>query len=260
MNSEIAEILKPELHAETTPIREEQIESLPVAVAGWMKASGLAGKEKINTVWLRQKAQMKMKPGQKTWYNAVAEQYFSVNHPAFVWRLKMNIPPFIRITGRDKFANGKGEMLIKAFSVLRIVNEKGEKIDEGSLQRFLAEIVWFPSAALNPYITWEALDQLSARATMTYKDTTATGTFYFNNQGDFVRFSTLRYKDNNPDAVRYEWIIIAREYAVFNGVRIPVKLEVSWRLDSELWTWLKLEVTDLRYNIKREMESGDFDR
>ncbi len=71
---------------------------------------------------------------------------------------KMNMPPFIKITGRDKFVDGKGE-----------------KMDEGTLQRFLAEIVWFPSAALSQYITWEAIDSLSAKATMNYKGTNGSG-------------------------------------------------------------------------------------
>ncbi len=252
MNSEITEILKPEINTASPVIRERQLEGLPPAVAGWLKASGIIGKERINTVYLRQQGQMKMKPGQKRWYKADAEQYFSVNHPAFVWHVKMNIPPFIPIIGRDRFADGKGEMQIKAFGVLKVVNEKGEKMDESTMQRFLAEIVWFPSAALSPYITWEGLDPLSARAVMNYKGTTATGTFYFNRQGDFVRFSAMRYKDNKPDSRRYEWIITVKEYSVINDIKIPVKLEVSWLLDSGLWTWLKLEVREVRYNVTGE--------
>ena len=249
IDSEIAEILKPEFHAGTPVVTEKQLDNLPSPVARWLNASGMTGREKINTVWLRQKALMKMKPEQKQWYKAVAGQYFSVNHPAFVWKVKMNIPPFIPITGRDRFVDGKGEMRIRAFSVLNIVNEKGEKMDESSMQRFLAEIVWFPSAALSPYLQWEGIDPLSAKATMTYKGTTATGTFYFNEQGDFVRFSTMRYKENKPDARRYEWIITVNEYSVMNGIKIPVKLEVSWGLDNGLWTWLKLEVREVRYNV-----------
>ena len=101
-------------------ITKEQLNDLPYPVAKWLNVSGMIGKEEINTVWLSQKAMMKMKPEQKDWNEAVAEQYFSAENPAFVWKVKMNMPPFIKITGRDKFVDGKGEMLIKMFSILNI--------------------------------------------------------------------------------------------------------------------------------------------
>jgi hypothetical protein len=38
-----------------------------------------------------------MKPEQETWNDATAEQYFAVQNPAFVWKVKMNMPPFIHL-------------------------------------------------------------------------------------------------------------------------------------------------------------------
>jgi hypothetical protein len=35
-----------------------------------------------------------------------------------------------------------------------------------------------------------------------------------------------------------------------NGVKIPVKLTATWKLDEGDWTWLKLEITEIKYNIK----------
>ena len=141
-------------------------------------------------------------------------------------------------------------MQIKIFSAINVVNEKGSKIDEGTLQRFLGEIVWFPSAALSPYIKWESIDSLSAKATMDYKGTLGSGTFYFNEQGDFVKYSALRYKGNKPDAKRYEWVIDVKEHAIMNGVKIPIKMTATWKLDEGDWTWLAMEITDIKYNTK----------
>ena len=251
--NEISTIMKQTITTKTSVITKEQLNDLPYPVAKWLNVSGMIGKEKINTVWLSQKIRMKMKPGQKEWNDAVAEQYFTVENPAFIWKVKMNMSPLIKITGRDKFVDGKGEMLIKIFSLLNIVNEKGEKMDEGALQRFLAEIVWFPSAALSQYITWESIDSLSAKATLNYKGTSGSGTFYFNEQGDFVKFSTLRYKDNEADAQRYEWIVTVKEHSMMSGIKTPMKIEVTWILENGNWTWLDLEITDIRYNASVEI-------
>lgn len=230
-------------------ISKEDISGLPYPVKRWLEVSGVVGKEKTHSVWLKQQAKMKMKPEQDSWTHAVAEQYFTVQNPAFVWRVQMKMPPFIQIVGRDRFVDGKGEMLIKMFSVIDVVNEKGPKMNEGTIQRFLGEIVWFPSAAISPYITWEAIDAYTAKATMAYKGTKGSGIFYFNEKGDFVRYSALRYKGNEPDAIRYEWEIKVTEHAVMNNIKIPVKMTATWKLDEGDWIWLDLEIVDIKYNI-----------
>ena len=249
VSNEIAQIFAQNTGLESTIVTTEQLAELPSPVAKWLQASGVVGKEEIHSVFLKQKAQMKMKPGQEKWNEATAEQYFALEKPAFVWKVSMNIPPFIKITGRDKFVDGKGEMQIKLFSLVNVVNEKGGKMDEGTLQRYLGEIVWFPSVALSPFITWEAIDSLSAQATIKYKGTKGLGTFHFNENGDFIRYSALRYKDNEPDARRYEWVIDVKEHAVMNGVKIPVKMTATWKLDEGDWTWLELQIKEIRYNL-----------
>ena len=35
---------------------------------------------------------------------------------------------------------------------------------------------------------------------------------------------------------------------IMNGMRIPYKSEITWKLKTGDCTWLKLEVTDIEYN------------
>ncbi len=192
---------------------------------------------------------MKMKPEQETWKEAHAVQYITIDPPAFIWSVGMQMMPLLDIAGRDKFIDGKGEMLIKIMSLIPVVHSSGnDKIDTGALQRFLGEMVLFPSAALSPYITWEEIDENSARATMAYRGTTGSGIFYFDEQGNFIRFSALRYMGGDDDATRKEWIITVNESRVKNGIHIPVKMAATWKLDTGDWTWLKIEITDIEYN------------
>ncbi len=139
-------------------------------------------------------------------------------------------------------------MLIKLNSLINVVNEQGEKLDEGTLQRYLGEMVWFPSLALSPYITWEPIDDTTAKATMTYEGTTGSGTFYFNTNGDVTKFSALRYKGNEEGANRHEWIMNISEHKTFEGIKVPAVMSSTWKLDEGDWTWLKLEVKDIQYN------------
>ncbi len=230
-------------------ITAEMITHLPAPVRKWITNSGLIGKERIYAVRLKQKALMKMKPEQEKWTNANAEQYFTVDKPAFIWKVNMQMLPFIDIVGRDKLFEGKGEMLIKALSLIPVVNSSdNEKINSGTIQRYLGEIVWFPSAALIPYITWQKIDDFSAKASMTYKGTTGSGVFFFDEKGNFTRYIAQRYMGTDEEAKLKEWIITVSESKVMHGIKIPVKMEATWKLDGGDWTWLKIEITDIEYN------------
>jgi hypothetical protein len=198
---------------------------------------------------------MKLKPEQEKWNDAQAVQYFTIENPAFIWKVEMEMLPFIDIAGRDKFMNGSGEMLIKILSIIPVVNSRdNQKINTGTIQRYLGEIVWFPTAAMSPYIDWEYIDDFSARATMTVMGTTGSALFYFDEKGNFIKFSAQRYMGGEEDAELREWIITTKKSQVINGINIPVKLESTWKLEGGDWTWLKLEITDIEYNKPEEYQ------
>jgi hypothetical protein len=251
IKNEIAEILTSNPINKTETLTDTKIAHLPSIVQKWLKNSGAVGKEVIHTVQLKQKGEMKMKPEQEKWYASEADQYFAVDNPAFIWKVEVEMMPIVFFTGRDKFFNGKGSMLIKVLSLINVVNSSDdEKINQGTLQRYLGEIVWFPTAAVSPHVKWEEVDSLKAKATMTYKGTTGSGIFSFNENGDFVKFSTMRYMGTGDEAQLNEWTISMNEYKVYDGIKIPVKGEAVWKLDTGDFTWYKLEVYDVEYNKK----------
>ena len=255
VNQEINNMLS-QISGDNSIITTEMTSILPKPVQKWIHHSGIIDKERISTVRLKQEIQMKMKPEQKKWNQATAKQYFTIEKPAFIWQLNMQMAPLMHVAGRDKFVDGKGEMLIKVLSLFPVVNSGGnEKINMGTIQRYLAEIIWFPSAALSPYITWETIDEFAAKATMTYKGTTGSGIFHFDQDWNFIGFNTKRYLGDGEDAELREWIITVKENRVINGIIIPVKSEVTWKLDDSDWTWLQIEITDIEYNITNKSKN-----
>jgi hypothetical protein len=250
VQQETTRLLNQNIGTENRIINESDISKLPNPVKRWLRNSGAVGKPAISYGKVTQIAEMQMKPDQDNWMTATATQYTTTGNPAFIWIADVKMNGLLNFQGRDKFEDGKGEMLIKMNSLLKVVDEKGRKIDEGSLQRYLGEMVWFPSLALSPYITWEHIDDNTAKATMTYKDTSGSGTFYFNSSGDVIKFMALRFKGNEPDAKRFEWEMNITEYKKFEGIKVPIKMTSTWKLDEEDWTWLKLEVANIKYNKK----------
>lgn len=207
-------------------LTEEAIRDLPEAVKNWLRRSGAIGKPFQSLGKVVQRAEMQMKPGQD-WMRASALQYTAIDRPGFIWTVEVPMHALLGFRGRDKFENGKGEMLIKLNSLVNVVNAQGDKLDEGSLQRYLGEMVWFPSLALSPYVRWEAIDNTSAKATMSLNGTEGSGTFYFDENGDVKRFVALRFQGNEDDAPRREWVMEIEDYWVFEGIRVPTKMTAT---------------------------------
>ncbi|MFY9218818.1 MAG: DUF6544 family protein [Tepidanaerobacteraceae bacterium] len=228
-------------------VTKEDVERLPKNVQKWLQYSGVIGKKRITAVRLKQKAEMRLAED-KAWMPVQAEQYFTSQEPSFIWKANIKAAPFIHISGRDKYENGKGNMLIKVLSLFTVADSKGKEIDQGTLLRYLAETIWFPSAALNEYLTWEEIDEQNAKATMTYGDITASGVFTFNSEGEVVKFEAERYGVFDGEIRLETWSIPVRDYKQFEGIKIPTKGNVTWKLDTGDFNWFNFEVTEIEYN------------
>lgn len=244
---EIRDLLPLSASVNAGPVTKEMLGGLPLCVQNWLTQSGVVGKPRVSSVHLKQKGLMRTKPGADG-MPCAAEQYFNVEQPGFIWTVALRMPPGLPVVGRDKYAGGKGNMLIKAFSLIPFVNGKGDKIDQGTLLRFLGEIVWFPSAALSSYIRWEEIDSGSAKATMEYKSVKASGIFKFDEQGNFISMNAGRYMGSGDAATLEHWYIPASEWREMNGVRIPVKGEVIWKLKDGDFSYYQWEITEVEYN------------
>lgn len=140
-------------------------------------------------------------------------------------------------------------MLIKILSLIKVVEEgPNEKINSGALLRFLAEIVWFPTAVSNDYLQWQEIDPLTVRATLPTGEESVSGTFRFHENGDIHSFEAEWYYGGGTDATQRRWHIEATSYKDFQSYRITHKAKVTWKLPEGNFTWLQLEVTEVEYN------------
>lgn len=229
-------------------ISKEDANHLPEIVQKWMKNSGIIGKEKVVSVRLQQTGKMRTKPGSK-WMSFTENQHFNVDDTAFIWTTKVDAMPIIKMVGRDKLYKGEGHMLIKLASLFPVVDEgKNDKINQGAMIRFLAEICWFPSAALNDYIFWETVDDTSAKATLTINNKSVSGVFTFFNKGDLVSFEAQRYYGGKNDSQLEKWLVKMDSYKVFNGIKTPNKSNVTWKLKEGDFNWLNVEIIELEFN------------
>lgn len=246
-NKQVNELFNRNIESSIQVIQKEDIEKLPLPVQKWLMNSQIIGKQKIVTVRLKQQGPMRtQKDG--PWMESEAEQYFRVDDPSFVWKAKVKMAPFLYLSGNDTFKDGKGKMKILFLSLFSVVDAEGPEMDSGTMMRYLAEMPWFPAAALNSYIQWEEVDQYSAKATMTYKGVSVSGIFNFNENGDLLKFTGKRYREVSGDYVLSDWGGIYKEFKEFEGIRIPSKSDIFWVEEDGEFKWFECEITEIEYN------------
>lgn len=230
-------------------ITRESISHLPPMIQKWMERSRALENSSIQLAYIKQTGRMKTTPDGR-WMTFSAQQFINVTKPGFIWQAHVRALPLFHLSARDKYAAGHGNMLIKLQSLVTIANESGYAIDQGSLCRFLAEMIWYPSAALNDYVEWKEIDKHTVEATIKYQHTSATGIFTFTPSGDVASFETLRYYIHKNESSLEKWYINIDEnsYDEFEGRRIPKNALVTWKLKSGDFTWYRLEVQEVRYN------------
>lgn len=244
--AEVGDLFQSIRSGERQVITEEDLQSLPEPVQRYLKQAQIIGRERIRTVRLKQKGFFRTRPDQK-WIPMKADEYFTLDPPAFIWLGRIASAPLISVSARDKYARAKGNMLIKLASIFTLADATGPDMDEASLMRYLDEMIWFPTAYLDGRLQWEALDDNSARAVITDRGLTGSADFYFNEKGELIDFRAERFCSYTNQ--KELWSTPVFEYREIGGFRIPTKGEGVWKLKSGDFSYIRLEITEIEYDV-----------
>lgn len=237
-------------HQEQTQVivTEDMLQELPDPVKRYLVYTGVVGKPIVQTVRLKQAGKIR-KDTKQAWMNFEAKEYYSVSSPGFVWIAYMIFfgCPLIRV--RDYYLEGKGNILVKVYSLFTVANSEGKEMDQGAMMRYLNEMMWFPSAFLGNNVSFESIDANSARVTLTDMGKSVTATMYFDDEGKLTNFIAPRYRDIGNDKFELEtWSTPIREYGEFEGLKLPLKGAGIWNLKEGDLEYIDVTVTELKYN------------
>lgn len=228
-------------------ITQDQVQGVPEAAERYLRYAGVVGKQPIRTVRLMQRGSLRLQPDQK-WLPMVAEQYFTTNPPAFLWHATIRPLPLVSISATDRFSEGHGQMRIRLWSAIPMGDARGPEMDQGVLQRYLLEMAWFPTAWLTSAIEWRAIDAHSVQATIHHEDVTASGVLHINAQGQLTEVSADRYREEHGRYRLNPWTGTFGEYEEVEGMRIPIRSEVTWHLASGDFTWFRFKISEIEYD------------
>jgi hypothetical protein len=228
-------------------VTETDLAALPAAIQRYLRYSNIIGTKRVKTVRLKQKGFMRMKEG-GNWIPLSAEEYYSVDPPAFIWYGYGKVNPLLTFQARDRYINNRGHMLVKLLSIIKVADASGTKVDQGALMRYFSEIIWFPTSFLSENIHWHDIDSRKARGTFTYSGREVSAEFHVNEAGQLTNFVAERYRSVGKDFVLDKWSTPISEYAELNGIMVPVMGEAVWHLKSGDFSYIKIRITDLEYD------------
>ena len=248
MHQDAHELLR--LGRQTQPFvsTDEHLLKLPNTVQRYLRTVGVIGKEAIRTVRLKQRGRLRMKEGEK-WLPLTAEQYFTTSPPGFVWHARVRLFSLLNISVTDMFVNGHGRLKAKLLSLVMMADATGPQVDQGELLRYLAEMIWFPTAWLSQYIEWKEIDEHSAQAILRHANLTVAAVLHFNKGSQVVQITAERYREEDGKFILRPWSGREEDYREVGGMMIPMKAEVSWHLESGDFTCFRAQITEIEFNI-----------
>ena len=184
------------------------------------------------------------------WLAIRGEQYFAADPPGFVWWGRVAMAPGLWIEARDRSVGGAGNMLVLAESTLTLADSSGPGLDQGALLRLLGEMAWFPTAFLDErYVTWAALDESRASATLRVNGREVTGVFEFGAEGLPRGFRADRYRDlGGGKSALTAFPGETSDFREVDGLLVPHQMVASWHLEGQRLPYVRFLVERLEYD------------
>lgn len=224
----------------------EMLAGLPEPVRRYLARTGVVGQAIPELVRVRQRGRMRLGAGQP-WIPVEAEERYCVDPPGFVWAGTMRLGPVRLARARDMYFGGHGRMLVRLASLLPVADASGEQMDQGAMMRYLSEMIFFPAAFVRDNISFHAVDDRSARVSLSDHGRTVTGTMHFDREGRLTDFTAMRYRTVGGRQVLTAWSTPVTAYGVYEGLVLPVRGRAVWHLSDGDLDYIDVTATDIRY-------------
>jgi hypothetical protein len=245
IDSEIAQLLAAQHPRPARMVTEADLEPLPPPVQRWLRASGVVGTAIPAVVRLQQEGEFRL-GANKSWMPFHATEYFTIDPPGLLWNASMEMAPLVEVTGRDRYVEGTGDIEMRIASLYPVARKSGGHLNSGALLRYLNETMWFPAALVLPTVTWEPIDDIRARATLTDARQSVSAVFHFDDQDRLVTMTADRWNDSEQAVL--PWSTPLTSWDAFDGITIPAAGSGIWKTGADAYAYIRLRVTNLAYD------------
>ena len=231
----------------------DRLDTVPAVVSRYLRLA-LGTTQQIQEVRITQTGTLRTDVRAERWMPFEAEHIVVPPAAGFVWNARVRISPLVYVRVRDALIDGEGSgqvSLFSAFTVSAAANTP--EMNSGSLHRYLAEAVWYPTALLpGPHLRWTGIDATRALATLTDHGISVSLEFRFGNAGEVTGIYTPGRWGTFPDGYKQvPWEGYFRGYQERDGVHVPTEGEVGWYVDNAWHSVWKGTVTGFQLRSGR---------
>lgn len=230
----------------------QELTGLPAPVQRYFRAALRDGQPMISALSLEHAGLFNMSETGEQWRPFISSQRVITKRPGFNWEGRISIIPGLKVWVHDAYIAGEGILHATLLGLFSLVNLRGTpEMAEGELMRFFAEAAWYPTTLLpSQGVQWEAVDDVSARATLEDKGIVLSMIFYFNAEGliESVR-ADARGRTVGGAVIPTPWEGRYRDYQSREGMLIPVEGEVAWILPEGRKPYWRGRISGVEYEF-----------
>lgn len=227
-------------------VTEKDLNHLPAPVQECLRYAGVLNKPKVKNVKIEFEGQMREKG--KKWFPFNSEQYNFFDNYTRLFFMKGKMFG-TTVPGYHRYKNKSATMDIRFLGVFPVVNNRnGDLFQTETVTLFNDMCLFAPAALIDKRITWEKIDSLSAKATLTTEGVSISATLYFNRQGQLINFvSDDRMAVADMKKIRFS--TPATNYKSINGYNLPTYGEGIWHYPDGAFTYGQFNVKNIQYNV-----------
>lgn len=229
-----------------------ELQGLPAPVQRYFRAVLTDGQPRVAAVALAQRGEFNLSATGARWRPFTASQHVVLQPPGFVWDARVHMLPGLPVHVVDAYVAGEGRLHAAVLGLLPVADlHRTPGLARGELMRWFAEAVWYPTALLPSLgVRWQAVDDHAARATLTHGGITLSLLFHFGDDGliDTVR-ADARERVVDGVVTTAPWQGRFWNYALRDGMRVPLHGEVGWDLPQGLQLYCRATTTALAYTL-----------
>jgi hypothetical protein len=229
-----------------------KLDGLPAPVQRYFRTALTDGQPMVSAVTLTQTGTFNLSATVAQWKPFTATQHFATARVGFVWDANVTLFPAVPVRVVDAFVAGTGLLrpMVLGLVPLGTLHGNGE-IARGELLRYFAEAVWFPTALLpSQDVVWQAVDDGSAKATLTDGPLSVTMLFRF---GRDNLVSTVLVESRaatvGKDTVMMPWECRLSNYQSRGGMRVPMVGEALYLTPQGERSYFKSAIAALTYEF-----------
>jgi len=245
------EFAKQPLQAETL-LSEQETTNLPNCVKKYLAYTGAIGKSKPQNVFIEFDADMYRKPRDKPMKShSVQYNFYGKYSRLFLMKAsKMGIP----FHAMHLYRNYQASFQVKLADLFKVVDISGEELTKAETVTLLNDMcVFAPGSVIDNRLTWDEIDSLSTKVTLTNGMFVVSAILYFSESGELINFiSDDRYALQDDGTIKQvRWETPISEYKEFEGRKIPTLGKAIWKYPEGDFTYGVFKVRSIKYNVSK---------